>query len=58
MVGSINTTKGKEINRMVDPNIWPLAMTLTLDFQGQILKKKLYIRNGRIDWHVMKGMSQ
>ena len=30
-------------------------MTLTLDFQGQILKM-LYIRNGRADWHGMKEM--
>ena len=33
----------------------PLPMTLTLDFQGQILKK-LYLRNGIADWHGMKGM--
>ena len=30
-------------------------MTLTLDFQGQILKI-LYLRNERADWHGMKGM--
>ena len=30
-------------------------MTLTLDFQGQILKL-LYLRNGRADWHIAKGM--
>ena len=30
-------------------------MTLTLDFQGQILKM-LYIRNWRADWHGTKGM--
>ena len=30
-------------------------MTLTLDFQGQILKM-LYLRNGRADWHGTKGM--
>ena len=30
-------------------------MTLTLDFQGQILKI-LYLRNGRADWHGTKGM--
>ena len=29
--------------------------TLTLDFQGQILKK-LYVWNGRADWHGAKGM--
>ena len=30
-------------------------MTLTLDFQGQILKM-LYLRNGREDWHGTKGI--
>ena len=30
-------------------------MTLTLDFQGQILKM-MYLRNGRTDWHGTKGM--
>ena len=30
-------------------------LTLTLDFQGQILKM-LYLRNGRAGWHGMKGM--
>ena len=30
-------------------------MTLTLDFQGQILEM-LYLRNGRADWHGTKGM--
>ena len=30
-------------------------MTLTLDFQGQILKKS-YLRNGMADWHGTKGM--
>ena len=30
-------------------------MTLTLDFQGQILKM-LYLRNGKADWHGTKGM--
>ena len=40
---------------------WPVVvqhhghMTLTLDFQGQILKM-LYLRNGRADWHETKGM--
>ena len=37
------------------PTLWPSAMTLTLDFQGQILKL-LYLRNGRADWHIAKGM--
>ena len=30
-------------------------MTLTLDFQGQILKKS-YLRNGMAVWHETKGM--
>ena len=30
-------------------------LTLTLDFQGQILKM-LYLRNGRANWHWTKGM--
>ena len=30
-------------------------LTLALDFQSQILKM-LYLRNGRADWHGMKGM--
>ena len=30
-------------------------MTLSLDFQGQILKM-LYLRNGRTDWHGTKGI--
>ena len=33
----------------------PSPMTLTLDFQGQILKM-LYLRNGRADWHGTKGI--
>ena len=39
------------------PMLWlsKSPMTLTLDFQGQILKM-LYLRNGRADWHGMKGM--
>ena len=31
------------------------SMTLTLDFQGQIMKKS-YLRNGMADWHGTKGM--
>ena len=34
---------------------FPSPMTLTLDFQGQILKKS-YLRNGMADWHGRKGM--
>ena len=43
----------------VGPLLWlstfPTPMTLTLDFQGQILKKS-YLRNGMADWHGTKGM--
>ena len=35
--------------------MWPWAMTLTLCFQVQILKKP-YSKNGRTDWLRMKGM--
>ena len=34
---------------------FPSPMTLTLDFQGQILKKP-YLMNGMADWHGTKGM--
>ena len=34
---------------------FPSLMTLTLDFQGQMLKM-LYLRNRRADWHGTKGM--
>ena len=37
------------------PTLWPWAVTLTLDFQGQILKM-MYLRNGRADWNGTKGM--
>ena len=38
------------------PTLWPWAMTLTLDFHGQILKL-LYLRNGGgADWHGTKEM--
>ena len=39
----------------VIPTLWHWAMTLTLNFQGQILKM-LYHRNRRADWHGTKGM--
>ena len=59
-------TKGMWIDRMLHPlcdfqrsMLWLLMstspMTLTLDFQGQILKKS-YLRNGMADWHGTKGM--
>ena len=31
-------------------------LTLTLDFQGQILKKKSHLMNGMADWRGIKGM--
>ena len=34
---------------------FPSPMTLTLDFQGQILKKS-YLRNGMADWYGIKAM--
>ena len=36
-------------------NWTPCSLTLTFDFQGQILKM-LYLRYGRADWHGTKGM--
>ena len=39
----------------VVPTMWPSGITLTLDFQGQILKM-LYLRNRRAPWHGTKGM--
>ena len=43
----------------VGPMLWlsmfTSPMTLTLDFQGQILKKS-YLVNGMADWHGTKGM--
>ena len=43
----------------VGPMLWlstfASPMTLTLDFQGQILKM-LYLRNGVVDWLGTKGM--
>ena len=45
--------------RNVGPMLWlsnyTSSMTLTLDFQGQILKNS-YLRNGMADWHGTKGM--
>ena len=37
--------KGCESIGCYYPIMWPWAMTLTLDFEGQILKKKLFHRN-------------
>ena len=44
-----STWNERNMNRWgVIPILYPWAMTLTLDFQGQILKM-LYLRNGRAD---------
>ena len=50
----------KEVNRLdAGPTIWSWSlttpMTLTSEFQGQILKQT-YHRNGRADWHGMKTL--
>ena len=50
-------TKGGESSEW--PMLWlsmfTSSMTLTLGFQGRILRK-LYLRNGMADWHGKKGM--
>ena len=56
------TWNGRDVSRLnVGHMLWlsmfTSSMTLTLDFQGQILKKKKsYLRNGMADWHGTKGM--
>ena len=51
-----STWNKRDVSRYgVIPTLWPWAMTLTLDFEGQILKM-LYLGNGRADWHGTKGM--
>ena len=40
---------------MLSLSMFTSSMTLTLDFQGQILKKS-NLRNGMADWHGTKGM--
>ena len=52
--------EGRDVSRLnVGPMLWlstfTSPMTLTFDFQGQILKK-LYLRNGMADWHGTIGM--
>ena len=54
------TWNERDVSRSdVRPTLWlwivTSPMTLTLDFEGQILKM-LYVRNGRADWHGTKGM--
>ena len=54
------TWNERDVRRQnVGPMLWlstsTSPMTLTLDFQGQILKM-LYLRNGRADWHGTIGM--
>ena len=51
-----STSNERGISRQgVIPTMWPSAMTLTLDFQGEILKI-VYLRNGKVDSLRMKGM--
>ena len=51
-----STWNERDVNRSdVTPTVWPWTMTLTLYFEGQILKK-LYHRNKRVDWHGTKWM--
>ena len=54
------TWNERDLSRQnVGPMLWlsmfTSSMTLTLDFQGQIMKKS-YLRNGMADWHGTKGM--
>ena len=54
------TWNEKDLSRQnVGPMLWlsmfTSSMTLTLDLQGQILKKS-NLRNGMADWHGTKGM--
>ena len=54
------TWNERDLSRQnVGPMLWlsmfTSSMTLTLDFQGQILKKS-YLRNGMADWQGTKGM--
>ena len=55
MRGLIDTEGKRYVDRVLIPTMWPSAMTLTWDFQGEILKM-LYLRNGRAHWHGIKGM--
>ena len=43
------------LHPLCDFQMFPSPLTLTLDFQGQILKKS-NLRNGMADWHGIKGM--
>ena len=54
------TWNEQDVSRLdVTPTLWLSTFrspkTLTLDFQGQILKK-WYLRNGMANWHRVKGM--
>ena len=54
------TWNERDLSRQnVGPMLWlsmfTSSMTLTFDFQDQILKKS-YFRNGMADWHGTKGM--
>ena len=56
MGGSIHMEwKGSDSLGCWNHYMWPWAMTLILNFQGQILKK-LYPCSGVVDWHRTKGM--
>ena len=54
-----NSGMGGLSRQDVTPTLWLSTLTstmaLTLDFQGQILKKS-YLRNGMANWHGTKGM--
>ena len=58
-VGRLTWNERDLCRQSVGPILWlsmfTSSMTLTLDFQGQILKKS-YLRNGMADWHGTKGM--
>ena len=57
--GRLTWNESDVSRKIVGPMLWlsmsTSLLTLTLDFQGQILKM-LYPRNGRADWHGTKGM--
>ena len=58
-MGGLINMEQKSIQDDVGPAMWSWTltspMTLTLDFEAQYLKKP-YLRNGRANWHGVKGM--
>ena len=54
MGGQIDMSR-QNVGPMLWLSMFTFSMTLTLDFQGQILKKS-NLRNGMADWHGTKGM--